>query len=565
MRRMSKLALRTLPWALLSIACVIDIDDDDDDAGATDSEATTGTGTSGDATTSGPGTADESSDTGTTAVDVPARGVRISLVEANPGVAVAVGRDGQWVDGDGRNARIPRMRDTAFRVRVDVDEAVWVPRELEARLTLHQLDGTVETLTAVETIAGDSAQAEDDLASTFMIVVPAASMLPFVQFEVELFEAADAGWEGLPEPAPADPRLPADGPAYVGVEDSEQVMRVVLVPVQYESPSCTATFDTSPEVIARYEEAMLQQNPLERVEIEIHAPYLVNDLDLSDANDFFTLLERMQQLRAQEQPDPNVYYYGIFDNCAQCVGFEGFPGCVLGVAAGLPDDTMGSAAERVAIGASELDAPETGGLVEIGVATFVHEVGHTQGRQHVACPGVQAGGPDPTYPYAEGKIGVWGWGTRDGQIRVADGHTDYMSYCNPTWVSDWQWNATFQRIRTLSSWDDAAMGAMDQHAVLVGSIDPASGEATWWTDRGWITEASPEHHLRYVAGDGTIEEVPVQVSPWSEGSRLTVRAPLRAAFEAAEAIELKSPARTYRAARAAVKVFHRPGALTTAK
>ena len=33
------------------------------------------------------------------------------------------------------------------------------------------------------------------------------------------------------------------------------------------------------------------------VEIEIHEPYLVSDLELSDAMDFFTLLERMQQTR----------------------------------------------------------------------------------------------------------------------------------------------------------------------------------------------------------------------------------------------------------------------------
>lgn len=558
MPRMSKLALRILPLAL-SIACTPDSGEGETDASTGGSASGTGQASTSSASSSG---ADGASETGTDATDVPARGVRIALVEASSGVAVPVGRDGEWVDGSGRNAPIPRSRDTLFRVRVDVDEADWVARELEARVVLHQLDGTVETFSAAQMIAGDSDAAEDALGSTFMIVVPAASMLPFVQFEVELYETGPTGWQHLPEPAPEGPRLPSDGPNFVGVEDGELTMRVVLVPVQYESPTCTATFDTSPEVIATYEQAMLQHNPVERVELEIHEPYLVDDLDLSDANDFFTLLERIQQLRAADQPDPNVYYYGIFDNCAQCVGFEGFPGCVLGVAAGLPDDTMGSAGERVAIGASELDSPEAGGLIEgIGQSTFVHEIGHTQGRQHVACPGVQAGGPDPTYPYAEGKIGVWGWGTLDGQIRTSSAHTDYMSYCTPTWVSDWQWSATFQRIRTLSSWGAADMGAMDEHAVLVGSIDPEAGTATWWTDRGWISAPSGDHRLRYLRGDGTLAEVPVQVSPWSEGPRLTVRAPLDAAFDLADAIELVGPSRRFHAPRAAVTVHHRPDAL----
>jgi hypothetical protein len=560
---MGKPALHTLSLTLLSIGSAIACSPDPATNETGETEASTGS-TSGEGTST-TAVADETGTTGTTAMDTPARGVRISLVESNAGVAVPVGRDGQWVDGSGRNAPIPGRRDTLFRVRVDVDEAVWVPRELEARLHLHQQGGTMETFTVVETIAGDSDEAEGSLGSTFMIVVPAASMQPFVQFEVELYEAADTGWEGLPEPAPADPRLPADGPAFVGVEESELSMRVVLVPVQYESPACTATFDTSPEVIAAYAEAMLQQNPLERVEIEVHEPYLVNDLELSDALDFFTLLERMQQLRADEQPDPNVYYYGIFDNCAQCVGFQDLPGCLLGVAAGLPDDSMGSAGERVAIGASELDSPETGELLEIGRTTFVHEVGHTQGRQHVACPGVQAGGPDPSYPYPDGKIGVWGWGTRDREIRIADEHTDYMSYCSPVWVSDWQWNATFQRIRTLSSWDAAGMGSLDQHAVLVGSLDPETGKASWWTDRGWITEPTADHHLRYLGADGTLEEVAVQMSPWSEGPRVTVRAPLTKAFEVAEAIELSSPGGSYRVSRSAVEVYHRPEGLAATR
>ena len=28
-----------------------------------------------------------------------------------------------------------------------------------------------------------------------------------------------------------------------------------------------------------------------------------------------------------------------------------------------------------------------------------------------------------------------------------------MSYCEPSWVSDWTWDKTFVRIETLSSWD----------------------------------------------------------------------------------------------------------------
>ncbi|MCA9705833.1 MAG: hypothetical protein KDK70_08300, partial [Myxococcales bacterium] len=557
MPAMSTLALRTLPvaLALLALGCPADPEPQETE-GATES-------TSGSSSTSTSGLDGTSDGTGTTGepAEVPARGVRVSLVELNAGVATAIGRDGAWVPGPERNAAIVGGRDTAFRIRVDVDEAGWVPRELEARLSLHPPQGEVEVFSAIETISGDSAAAEDSLDSTFMLTVPAASMVHLLRFEVELFEAAQTGWEDLPEPDPAAPRLPADGPDFVGVEADVMNMRLVLVPVQYDGPGCSATFDTSPEVLAQYEAAMLQHNPLQTLELEVHDPYPVNDLDLSDPNDFFALLTRMQQLRAQEQPDPNVYYYGIFDNCAQCIGFEGFGGCVLGVAAGLPDDSMESAVERVAIGASELDLPDMGGLLEVGVTTFVHEIGHTQGRQHVACPGVQAGGPDPAYPYAEGKIGVWGYGIFDQQIRTASEHSDYMSYCSPSWVSDWQWNATFSRIRTLSSWDAADMHTAEPSAVLVGAVDPMTGQATWWTDRGHVTAPREGYALRLRDGAEVLEQTEVQVSPWSEGPWLTVRAPLTAAFERATELELVAPTRTIRTPRRAVSVYHRPETL----
>ncbi len=69
-------------------------------------------------------------------VAIPARGgIKIAKVEANPGVAVPIGKDGGEVGGPDRNAFIPRERDSLVRVYVDVPDD-WVERELEARLVL---------------------------------------------------------------------------------------------------------------------------------------------------------------------------------------------------------------------------------------------------------------------------------------------------------------------------------------------------------------------------------------------------------------------------------------------
>lgn len=484
---------------------------------------------------------------------VPARGVRISLVEANSGVAVPIGMDDAWVGADGRNAPLPKNRDTAIRVYVDVDEAVWVQRDIEAVLHLYLPDGTEETLSETVTIAADSS--ETSLQSGFLFGALAEFMVPGVEYQVELLETGD-GWQDLPEPA-TPPRSPAE-PGFVGIEDADLNMRVVMVPVDYTGPGCSRMVDVSDETLARYEDAMYQMNPLVSIDLQWGPTYVVNDLDLSNPNDFFTLLDRAVQLRAQAAPDPNVYYYVLFDNCGECIGSGG---CVLGVAPGLADDSMGAATFRAAIGTQFL------GGSEVGIETFVHEIGHTQGRAHVACPGGGAAGPDVSYPYENGGTGVWGFGVRDFQFRNPGTHTDYMSYCNPTWVSDWQWNATYDRIRTLTSWDAADMSMPDGQAVMVGMINPQTGQASWFTERGYIADSvqRPQgHSLRFMAGDRLIDEAQVQVQAWSEGPGFTVRAPLPAGYDdEVTAIEYIAPERSFAAPRSAVSTYHRPDALTT--
>ncbi|MBE2249395.1 MAG: hypothetical protein IAE78_07575 [Myxococcus sp.] len=70
-----------------------------------------------------------------------------------------------------------------------------------------------------------------------------------------------------------------------------------------------------------------------------------------------------------------------------------------------------------------------------GVAA--HELGHNFGRPHAPCGGVA--GADPSFPYAGGRIGSWGW---NGQSFMNPAQfVDLMSYCNPTWISDYTYRA----------------------------------------------------------------------------------------------------------------------------
>jgi hypothetical protein len=518
---------------------------DGTDEGASSDPTNTGSGAGSDGS-GGTGVADDSGgESGTPVGDVPARGIRISLVEANPGVAIPVARDGAWVGGGERNAPIVKGRDTAFRVYVDIDEAVWVPRDIEARITVSQPDAREAKSSVIVNVDQDSSVTS--LQSNFLLGVLAEDMQPGAKFQVELFEAGD-GWQSLPEPA-TPPRAIDAGADFIGVEGTEQTMKLVIVPVAYDFGGCQSTPDLTTEALQPYEDAMYQQNPLEHIEIEVRAPLPVSDLDLTDSNDFFALLNRVVQLRAQDGPEPNVYYYALFDNCGACIGEGG--GCLLGVAPGTPGSSQGEASQRAAIGVRYLSGSE------VGIETFVHEIGHTQGRAHVACPSAQSAGPDPSYPYEGGSIGVWGFGVRDFSIHNPSNHTDYMSYCNPTWVSDWQWNATFKRIQALTEWD-ALKVAPPQTTILVGTLNPETGESNFWTERGFVepqdTAGSP-HTLALVAGDIDLHSTAADVDAWSEGPWVTVRAnlPAEAMIAGSDAFELRMPERTARIARERVR------------
>ena len=71
--------------------------------------------------------------------------------------------------------------------------------------------------------------------------------------------------------------------------------------------------------------------------------------------------------------------------------------------------------------------------------TAAHELGHNMGRSHAPCGG--AAGADPNFPYAGAKIGSWGYNAGTKALINPATYVDLMSYCNPSWVSDFNYKA----------------------------------------------------------------------------------------------------------------------------
>ena len=125
-----------------------------------------------------------------------------------------------------------------------------------------------------------------------------------------------------------------------------------------------------------------------------------------------SLLSPTREARIADQAADNVYYHALVDVGGPSVNM------VAGIA-NLADAGKGDSDRRVAatvfykqVTMPKPDAEDQTPKIFPPVnsaRTFVHEVGHDQGFDHVACPNADAAGPDPSYPYADGLIGVYGF------------------------------------------------------------------------------------------------------------------------------------------------------------
>lgn len=221
------------------------------------------------------------------------------------------------------------------------------------------------------------------------------------------------------------------------VEGAPNTFRVVLVPFQYNADGSGRLPDTSPEAVELYKNRLLQLYPVSDVEVSVRAPVPWNSTISPFGQGWQSVMEQTYVLRLQDGVSPDVYYYSIF-NPAPTLGQFCAQGCLLGVT-GLnnqPPD-VGEPELRWAVGL---------GYPQMTFDTCAHELGHSHGRGHVDCgPGVDPQSIDPGYPHAPSTIGTWGWDIVGGQLIDPAEHSDVMSYCDPTWISDHNYRLFFDR------------------------------------------------------------------------------------------------------------------------
>ncbi|MFO7566013.1 MAG: hypothetical protein R6X02_25440 [Enhygromyxa sp.] len=457
---------------------------------------------------------------------VPARGIHILEVEANQGTAVLIGKDGEWVGAEGRNAYMIRDRDTLVRLQHTVDDN-WIPRDIRGVLHIRDAEGN-ELPPRIRDVFVEGPSDPKNLNTNFYFSVLADEAQPGASYWVELLELeGQVDVSGLSEGVSVTP----SGYQMIGYELTPLEMKVMLVPIEYTYIDPPTIVEPTEADIQLVHDDLLQTNPLQTVDIEVHEPYTYTQ----HITNLGQLLSPMRSLRGNEGAAPNVYYHAIVDVRGPSVNM------VAGIAS-LTGDSQSEGINRVAATVwfkQAEDIPPGGSS-----GTLVHEIGHNQGLSHVYCPQAasEAAGPDPNYPHEGGKIGVYGFGIRNFRLYTPTAAHDYMTYCGNAWVSDWTWNKTYKRINTLTSWDyeGAAPGTGSDARVplLVGTLFP-DGSEDWWVMMGPAPDPDllgSQQRISIVSSGGIIDEIYSHVSMLSDDATQVVIAPLKMPISELEGI-----------------------------
>jgi len=493
-------------------------------------------------------------DTGEPQPPPPATGIQIVDVTADQGIRIPVARDGLYVDPSERNATVLQSRVTAIRGFYATDPG-FETRAIYGLLWLDQPDGTTARYEAFAVASEPDCDTSPSLYEcrygepdgALLWRVEGEDIRPGTQYRMELYETVP-GHED--DPSEASPLFPTDGSSMeLGVAESYMKMRVVVVPFYHDAgPACLPAPDLTEEygtdvhgdprtVAELFRERLYAYNPVDEVEIIVHDVVSFN----GNAAQGQGLLEELQQLRFQDDAPPEHYYYGVIHPCQGAPDFSGI--------AQLGGPSPGQAAQRVGWGVYHASPGTT-------ADTFVHEIGHEQGRFHIACTGTE-GGPDVTYPdHPEGDTESWGIDVMLDPVTIKPPSThEYMSYCGTNWVSQWGWDLVSPWIEELSSWERAGAPG-GTRTLLVGTVE-ADGRSRFYVTRGWFDEAlaRPGHSVRFFADGALLAEQAAQWVPWERSDAVNVIVPLPADLAEIDALEWHAPDRRGSIDRGALRVM----------
>jgi hypothetical protein len=349
-----------------------------------------------------------------------AAGVKINEIALYQAVKIPLVKAGAWTAPASRNS--PVVQNKRALVRIFLTGAG--SAKLRGVVTLD--NGTVTHRNSSDvTISG--ASTDSALASTLNITLEPGDIGPNTKLAFSIYDPACPANKGTA----ANARFPASGMQDLTATKINK-LKVVVVPIIVNG----LTPNTSAAQLENMRKDIVANYPIPDAVLTVRPGGAVtSQTQVGTQAGWSQVLSEACNVRRQDNPPADVYYYGLITPAASFSAYcQG--GCVLGIA-NLPSRPSPTA--QCGIGVGWLAT--AGGREDHTATTFTHEEGHNHSRKHVACNG--EAGTDTAYPYNDkkGSIGSWGWDSRTNTLKDPAATKDYMSYCGPTWTSDYTYKA----------------------------------------------------------------------------------------------------------------------------
>ncbi len=296
-------------------------------------------------------------------------------------------------------------RDAYLRVFVRADQVNAVTPAVRVRLYQGANPSPIATYTLPAPAATvPMAIDQGTLNSSWNQLIPASQVTTGLRILVDV----DPG-NGVPESNETDNTYPASGLQKALDVRAVAAFNIHFVPVTVQGLTGNVTLGNANQFVTTLKKVM----PLEAVTPTVRGtPYSssADTLKSDNANGAWgAVLSEMYAL--QQVEGTGKYFYGVVK--------PSYGGGVAGI---------GYVPGRAAVGWDKLPS---------GDGVLAHEVGHNLSLSHAPCG--SAGNPDPNFPYAGGKIGVYGLDVGS-LVLKAPSAADLMGYCNaPEWISDYHY------------------------------------------------------------------------------------------------------------------------------